>query len=66
MVEPSFADYVSLLYTLFERFLQQQAAPPTRGCPSDLYEDKSLFKLKPWLVKICGQRCVLSQGLHML
>jgi len=33
MVEPSFADYVSLLYTLFERFLQQQAAPTPRGHP---------------------------------
>ena len=42
MVEPSFADYVSLLYTLFERFLQQQAAPPSRGHPV-VYRHKVLI-----------------------
>jgi len=42
MVEPSFADYVSLLYTLFERFLQQQAAPTPRGHPL-VYRHKVLI-----------------------
>lgn len=42
MVEPSFADYVSLVYTLFERFLQQQAVPPPRGHPV-VYRHKVLI-----------------------
>lgn len=42
MLEPSFADYVSLLYTLFERFLQQQAAPTPRGHPL-VYQHKVLI-----------------------
>ncbi len=33
MVEPTFADYVKLLYTLFDEFMQQLAAQPHRGHP---------------------------------
>lgn len=33
MVEPTFADYVKLLYTLFDEFVQQQAVVPQRGRP---------------------------------
>ena len=42
MVEPSFADYVRLVYTLFERFLQQQTAPTRRGHPF-VYQHKVLI-----------------------
>jgi hypothetical protein len=33
MVTPTFADYVQLLFTLFERFMQQPAAHTHRGHP---------------------------------
>jgi hypothetical protein len=33
MVTPTFADYVQLLFSLFERFMQQPAAPSQRGHP---------------------------------
>ncbi len=33
MVTPNFADYAKLLYTLFDEFVQQQAAPTRRGHP---------------------------------
>lgn len=33
MVEPTFADYVDLLFNLFERFWQHRAARPHRGHP---------------------------------
>lgn len=42
MVEPSFADYVSLLYTLFERFVQQHTAHSYRGHPF-FYQHKVLI-----------------------
>jgi hypothetical protein len=33
MVTPTFADYVDLLFTLFEHFWQHHAARPHRGHP---------------------------------
>jgi hypothetical protein len=42
MVTPTFADYVSLLFTLFERFWQHDAARPHQGHPF-VYEHKALI-----------------------
>ena len=42
MVTPTFADYVALLFTLFERFWQHDCAPPHRGHPF-VYEHKALI-----------------------
>lgn len=42
MVEPTFADYVDLLFTLFERFWQHHAARPYRGHPF-VSEQKALI-----------------------
>jgi hypothetical protein len=42
MVTPTFADYVQLLFTLFERFMQQPAAHPQRGHPF-IYLHKALI-----------------------
>ena len=42
MVTPTFADYVQLLFTLFERFLQQPAAHRHRGHPF-VYTHKALI-----------------------
>lgn len=42
MVTPTFADYVQLLFTLFERFLQQPAAHRHRGHPF-VYLHKALI-----------------------
>jgi hypothetical protein len=42
MVEPTFADYVELLFTLFQHFLQHHAARPHRGHPF-VYEHKALI-----------------------
>lgn len=42
MVEPTFADYVQLLYTLFEQFVQQQAPDAHRGHPF-VYRHKVLI-----------------------
>ena len=39
MVTPTFADYVALLFTLFERFWQHEAARSHRGRPS-VYQHK--------------------------
>ncbi len=33
MDKPTFADYVRLLHTLFDKFVQQQVARPDRGRP---------------------------------
>ncbi len=42
MVTPTFADYVQLLFTLFERFMQQPAAQAHRGHPF-VYLHKALI-----------------------
>lgn len=42
MVTPTFADYVHLLFTLFERFMQEHATPPRRGHPF-VYQHKALI-----------------------
>ncbi len=42
MVTPTFADYVDLLFTLFERFWQHDCARPHRGHPF-VYEQKALM-----------------------
>jgi Transposase DDE domain len=42
MVTPTFADYVELLFTLFERFWQQAAARSHRGRPF-VYQHKALL-----------------------
>jgi len=42
MVTPTFADYVELLCTLFERFWQQEAARSHRGRPF-VYQQKALL-----------------------
>jgi hypothetical protein len=42
MVTPTFADYVELLFTLFERFWQQEVARPHRGRPF-VYQHKALI-----------------------
>jgi hypothetical protein len=42
MVTPTFADYVELLFTLFERFWQQEAARSHRGRPF-VYQHKALL-----------------------
>ena len=42
MVTPTFADYVELLFTLFERFWQQAAARSHRGRPF-VYQHKALI-----------------------
>jgi len=42
MVTPTFADYVDLLFTLFERFWQHDCARPHRGHPF-VYEQKALI-----------------------
>lgn len=42
MVKPTFADYVDLLFNLFERFWQQDCARPHRGHPF-VYEHKALI-----------------------
>jgi Transposase DDE domain len=42
MVTPTFADYVELLFTLFERFWQQEAAHAHRGRPF-VYQHKALI-----------------------
>jgi serine/threonine-protein kinase RsbW len=42
MVTPTFADYVGLLFTLFERFWQHECARPHRGYPF-VYEQKALI-----------------------
>jgi hypothetical protein len=42
MVTPTFADYVELLFTLFERFWQQEAARSHRGRPF-VYQQKALL-----------------------
>ena len=42
MVTPTFADYVELLFTLFERFWQQEAARSHRGRPF-VYQHKALI-----------------------
>jgi DDE family transposase len=42
MVTPTFADYVELLFTLFERFWQQEAAHSQRGRPF-VYQHKALI-----------------------
>ena len=42
MVEPTFANYVDLLFTLFKHFLQHHSAGPHRGHPF-VYEHKALI-----------------------
>src|SRR5215471_2713042 len=42
MVTPTFADYVELLFTLFEHFWQQEAARSHRGRPF-VYQHKALI-----------------------
>jgi len=42
MVNPTFADYVDLLFNLFERFWQHDSARPHRGHPF-VYEQKALI-----------------------
>jgi DDE family transposase len=42
MVTPTFADYVQLLFTLFERFLQEQSARHQRGHPF-VYQHQTLL-----------------------
>jgi hypothetical protein len=42
MVTPTFADYVDLLFTLFERFWHHDASRPHRGHPF-VYEQKALI-----------------------
>src|SRR5215470_13771266 len=42
MVTPTFADYVELLFTLFERFWQHEAARAHRGRPF-VYQQKALL-----------------------
>jgi hypothetical protein len=42
MVTPTFADYVELLFTLFERFWQHEAARSHRGRPF-VYQHKALI-----------------------
>ena len=42
MVTPTFADYVELLFTLFEHFWQQEAARAHRGRPF-VYQQKALL-----------------------
>lgn len=42
MVTPTFADYVDLLFTMFERFWQHEAACPHRGRPF-VYQHKALI-----------------------
>jgi hypothetical protein len=42
MVTPTFADYVELLFTLFERFWQQETARSHRGRPF-VYQQKALI-----------------------
>jgi hypothetical protein len=42
MVTPTFADYVELLFTLFERFWQQEAARSHCGRPF-VYQQKALL-----------------------
>ena len=42
MVTPNFADYVQLLFTLFERFLQEQSARHQRGHPF-VYQHQTLI-----------------------
>lgn len=42
MVEPTFADYVDLLFTLFQHFLQHHSAHPHRGHPL-VYGHKALI-----------------------
>lgn len=36
MVKSTFADYVDLLFTLFERFWQHDCAHPHRGCSGSM------------------------------
>jgi hypothetical protein len=42
MVTPTVADYVALLFTLFERFMQEQALRPQRGHPF-VYQHQTLM-----------------------
>ena len=42
MVAPTFADYVQLLFTLFERFLQEQSTRHQRGHPF-VYQHQALI-----------------------
>jgi hypothetical protein len=42
MVNPTFADYVDLLFNLFERFWHHDSAQPHRGHPF-VYEHKALI-----------------------
>ena len=42
MVTPTFADYVKLLYTLFDEFVKQQTASTRRGHPL-VYQHKVLI-----------------------
>jgi hypothetical protein len=42
MITPTFADYVELLFTLFERFWHQEAARSHRGRPF-VYQHKALL-----------------------
>jgi hypothetical protein len=42
MVTPTFADYVDLLFNLFERFWHHDSARPHRGHPF-VYEQKALI-----------------------
>jgi len=42
MVNPTFADYVDLLFNLFERFWHHDSARPHRGHPF-VYEQKALI-----------------------
>ncbi len=78
MVEPTFADYVKLLYTLFDEFMQQHAAPSHRGHPFVyqhqhlilffvIMQCKRMFKFKAqwrWLDKHPDER--KSLGLETL
>jgi DDE family transposase len=43
MVTPTFADYVSLLFTLFEHFMQQHPAQTTRRGHPFVYQHKALI-----------------------
>ncbi len=50
MVEPTFADYVQLVYTLFDHFVQQQAAQAHPGHPF-VYKHRSMivfFVIMQW------------------
>src|SRR4029453_19218420 len=42
MVNPTFADYIDLLFNLFERFWHHDSARPHRGHPF-VYEQKALI-----------------------